>query len=457
MFAWFSSDHHASCEHRVLIGHGVNMRDRSHQMPMYLPDSYRQRHTLVTGPSGVGKTRMAEIFIKDDVASGKSMIYFDPKHDQDVASTAYAAAREAGRLDDFMIITPIFPSCSAKIDPMSYAYMPEELVNHVVSGIPVAGENQFFRDTAKQIAMANIMGNILLAKAERRKPGITLDSIYRGVRKEGLEQLKTRLLGINSPDAQYYVDLLEDVLLWNAEHYSKVSSSLRNALISLTAGNVGKIIGRADTNRLVQRLEEGKRVIAVVQTGSMISYEAGATLGRVLLSMIQSFIGRVYSSKRGRVKPALSLHIDEAPKLMTPDSLMLLDMAGSADVMAHLYAQDVEQIHAALGNTHEGKAALANLSTKIFFRAASIETAQYIVDHFGTHEVLTGVFSPNQVTTRQVERPILKVEDVMELEPRQCYMTSRLGRCAFTTLKVAPSNVRLVFPDAPADLSGMAA
>jgi conjugal transfer pilus assembly protein TraD len=74
-----------------------------------------------------------------------------------------------------------------------------------------------------------------------------------------------------------------------------VASSLRVALTELTSGNVGKIIGKADENRFIQRLEEGKGIILVVQLGSLLTKRAAYTAGKVIISMIQAFVGRVYS------------------------------------------------------------------------------------------------------------------------------------------------------------------
>ncbi len=91
-------------------------------------------------------------------------------------------------------------------------------------------------------------------------------------------------------------------------HKSKVASSLRIALTELTSGNVGQIIGKADENRV-------RGIILVVQQGSLLTKQAAYPAGKVIISMIQAFVGRVYSSGRN-VSPSLVMNIDEAQSVL---------------------------------------------------------------------------------------------------------------------------------------------
>lgn len=107
------------------------------------------------------------------------------------------------------------------------------------------------------------------------------------------------------------------ILATPADYYSKVASSLRVALTELTSGNIGKIIGHADENRFIERLEKGRGVILVVQLGSLLTKRAAYTAGKVIISMLQAFVGRRYSSDK-KVDPTLALHIDEAQSVLYP-------------------------------------------------------------------------------------------------------------------------------------------
>ena len=143
------------------IGTGVQMEHPTKMVPISIPDSDRKRHTFVFGTTGVGKTRLCENLIEQDIMKGNSVVYFDPKGDQQIFTKIVEVARNAKRLDDLMLVTPIFPEYSAVVDPMAYYFMPDELVGHIISGIQ-GGKEPFYRNIAKEITTAVITANIII-------------------------------------------------------------------------------------------------------------------------------------------------------------------------------------------------------------------------------------------------------------------------------------------------------
>lgn len=445
MFSWLKKAR--GDEPSTDIGTGVRMEQPTRIVPISIPDSFRRRHMFVFGTTGVGKTRLCENLIEQDIRKGNSVVYFDPKGDQQIFTKIFEVARESGRLKDLMLVTPIFPEYSAVVDPMAFYFMVDELVGHIISGIQ-GGREPFYRNIAKEITTAVITGNIILAEEEGHKLVLNMDTIRTSIRRSSLEYTMNHLRRLEMPEADLIAGMFRDILDSPQEYYSKVSSSLRTCLMELSSGNIGKIIGQADSNRFIHRLEEGKPVILIVHTGSLITREAAATLGKVLLSMIQSFVGRVYLSNRQRVSPPLSIYIDEAQSLIYQGVEELFAKAGSADVMVHAFAQSVNQIYAAVGEEF-GKSILDNTNTKIFMRCSDAETSEYVVRHFGVRNVLTGIFGSNQVTTREVEQDILKVQDILGLQPQEFYMLTYSGRYRGTTLMVKNPSVKINFPAAP--------
>lgn len=435
------------------IGTGVNMDHRTKTVPIAIPDDDRKRHTFVFGTTGVGKTRLCEDMIEQDIRKGYSVVYFDPKGDQQIFTKIYEVARKRNRLEELMLVTPIFPEYSAVVDPMAFYFMPDELVGHIVSGI-MGGREPFYRNIAKEITTAVISAYIIQAKRHGRMPILNIDEIRKRIRRETLDSTMKSLRSIGTTEADLVAGMIEDILKSPMEYYAKVSSTLRTALMELSAGNIGKIIGQADSNRFIKRLENGQGVILVIHTGAMITREASATLGKVLLSMIQSFVGRVYLSNRQKVNPPLSIFIDEAQSLLYPGVEELFAKAGSANVMVTAFAQSVNQIYAVIGDKF-GKSILDNTNTKIFMRCSDAETSDYVVKHFGVHKVLTGIFGSNQVTTREVEQDILQVQDVLGLQPREFYIMTYSGRFKGTTNDTHKPSMKIIFPEAPAVVSSM--
>jgi len=437
--------------HKVLLGHGIHMSNPTKRVPVYLYDEHRKRGVMTFGTTGVGKTRLQELLVTDDILNGKSVIVFDPKSDQGLFSKIYDVACRAGREHEMQLITSIYPQYSVGIDPMAYYYDPAELIEHAISGIQ--GDDPFYREAARLFVTPVVHGNLILAESEGRLPQVSLMQIFDGVQADELKKLKEALQSISPElaeerDASLYISMLDSNLAKPDDYREKILTSLHSALIPLISGQIGKIIGKADSNKLIKQLEEGKRVICVIHTGTMVSPSSAAILGRVLLSMIMAVVGRHYIDVREKMEPALALHIDEAHAIINKDTLNILAMAGSANVMTHLYSQAVSQLVVALGGKDQAISAMSNTNTKIFMKSADADTAEYVIRHFGTKEVLSGVFSDSSVTTRAVEKEVLREIDLMNLQPQECYMTTYTGQWAFVTENVPPSGTKIIFPGA---------
>jgi hypothetical protein len=445
--SWFSPNHKATDEPATHIGTGIRLDDPTRRISISIPDKHLNRGLFGFGTTGVGKSKLLEYLIEQKIRKGRSVIYFDPKSDQGVFTKTFQCCQETGRLSEMQLITPTFPEYSAAINPMAYSFMSDELVSHVVSGIDV--KDAFFRDVAKLIVIPVINGNLILAREEGRQPDLSFLKVYNGIRMAALGELRNSLNRIGGNEAAFYAGMLDRVLAWTPEYYAKVSTTLEIALVAMTAGNIGRIIGQADSNRLIRRMEENRPVIAIVHTGTMLVQESAAILGRVLLSMIQACIGRAFLSNRETMKPGLTIIIDEAQSVLTTQSLDLFAKAGAADVEVIAFAQSVNQIYAALGDENIGRTALDNTNTKIFMKCSDAETSEYVVKHFGVHDALQGVFGNSQVTTRQVERDVLKVQDILDLQPQEFYMVTYNGRFRGRTADVEPANIKIRFPDAP--------
>jgi conjugal transfer pilus assembly protein TraD len=431
------------------LGIGFDLEDRTRIVDIGLPDQDRKRHTFVFGTTGVGKTRLAEYMIEQDIRKGYSIAFFDPKGDQEIFAKIVQVAKECGRLNELMLVTPIFPEYSAIIDPMAYYFMVDELVGHVVSGIK-AGKEPYFRNIAKGITMSVILTLRILAEAQKTKPLLNFNELRLGVRRSSLEEYMEALTMIASPEALEVAGMIQDVLEYPEEHYSKVSSSLRTALLELSSGNIGRVIGKAKENRFIRELEKGNRVIFVVHSGSLITREAAATLSKVIISMIQSFIGRTILSKKRRVSPPLSIYMDESQSLLYQGIDELFAKGGSADVMVTAFAQSVNQLYAAVEEEF-AKSILDNTNTKLFMRCPDAETSRYALEHFGVHKVLAPIMQPTgNITAREVEEDVLQVSDILGLQQQEFYLLTYSGRYRGRIRDVRPPHVKIGFPEAPA-------
>ena len=111
------------------------------------------------------------------------------------------------------------------------------------------------------------------------------------------------MFDFNDEDSKKIYNLAISVLEGEKEYFGKVSSTLRGTLTQLTTGNLAKIVGRAKNNVFIDRIEKNQGAILYVQTGAMLQKQAAFILGKVVISMIQSIVGRFYASGKTFLTP----------------------------------------------------------------------------------------------------------------------------------------------------------
>ncbi|MGB5985099.1 MAG: TraM recognition domain-containing protein, partial [Desulfobacterales bacterium] len=236
------------------------------------------------------------------------------------------------------------------------------------------------------------------------------------------------------------------ILQAKEEFFGKVTSSLRTVLTALSIGNMGKIIGHARANRFIQRLEKGERVILVVQTGSMLSGKVADMLARILISMIQSFIGRRFASGK-TISPPLAIYIDEFSNACYIGIEDLFNKAGGAGAMVSVFTQSLADINAAIGEQMARKI-LDNLNTKIFMRVNDPMTAEYVSDSSGTRKKYDPFLQlGGGITMRCAEEPAVLPEDVLNLNKRLFYLFGIRGRHKGKTERVKPASLKVAYPN----------
>ena len=430
----------------VNIGQGYNLDAPSQRIPINLPDKYRTGHVFGFGTTRSGKTRLIENMIESDIRKGYSVVLIDPKGDQDIFAKIIQVAAETGRLDDLMLINPIFPNISASINPLHYYYMPEELVGHLVSGVET-GKEPFFYNVAYETSLIIVQAYLLLAKMETGSIRFNFNDVKNIVSHNDLQELLNRLKSVETEEAKAISMDLQKIVDSGQDYYNKVSSSLRVALMELTQGNIGELVGKARENRIIERLQSKKGVILVAQLGSLITRKSAFTLGKVIISMLQAYIGRVFASGE-KVDPPLSVYMDEAQNVLYHGIDDFFAKAGGANVYLHGFCQSINQIFAEIGEQY-GNSILDNTNTKIFLKVPDKTTALYIVEHFGETHTMSPIMSVGgQMSLRESNEETLKTTDLLYLKPRLFYMMSYHGRFKGITADVEDSIIKPIYPSA---------
>ena len=437
------------------LGKVVDLEDEDMDIrDFYLSDSERGGHLGCFGTTGIGKTRGISHMISQDIQAGSNVVIIDPKGDISLLSTAIYVAALAGRLDEFMFISPIVPDYSIKIDPLAYYYITDEVVDHVVSGI--RAREDYFVNVASEVTDAIVNALIALAGAKGVKPFINFWEIKSRCSYGDLKNLLESIINLRSHPNLEIRELVRDVSM-NIEQilqsppdfFSKVSSSLRTVLTALTSSTTGKIIGKAKTNEFVRRFEAGEGVILVCHTGSLLARRTAHIIGRVLTSMIQSTVGRFFTSGRKLSRP-LAIYVDEGHNVLYKGVEELFNKGRGVGVCMHFFTQSIAQMTDAIGE-ETTQSIIDNISTWLYMRVNHDATAKYIEESTPLKKKYDRILSMAGgglgVNIKEGEERLVLKERVVRLRPRYYYLraSGRLYKGKFP--EISDPLVKVQFPE----------
>ncbi len=150
--------------------HGVE----PHEVEVSLPLGERVGHSLVLGTTRVGKTRLAELFITQDIRRVKQgdagpefepVIVFDPKGDADLLKRMYVEARRAGREKEFHVFHLGWPDVSARYNAVGRFGRISEVASRISGQLSGEGSSAAFREFAWRFV--NIIARALVELGTR--------------------------------------------------------------------------------------------------------------------------------------------------------------------------------------------------------------------------------------------------------------------------------------------------
>ncbi len=124
--------------------HGVGLWEG--ERTLAAPLGERVGHTLVLGTTRVGKTRLAELLIHQDIHRGDTVIVFDPKGDADLLLGMYAACRDSGRGKGFRIFHLAHPEYSARYNPVGSYSRITQVATRIANTLPGEGNSAAFKE-----------------------------------------------------------------------------------------------------------------------------------------------------------------------------------------------------------------------------------------------------------------------------------------------------------------------
>ncbi|PAU54113.1 conjugative coupling factor TraD, PFGI-1 class [Pseudomonas sp. PIC25] len=172
--------------------HGIEPDEHDVSLPL----GERVGHTLVLGTTRVGKTRLAELFITQDIRrthrrrqrvhmgrktqvphrwarrrgqeerpDHEVVIVFDPKGDADLLKRMYVECKRAGRLDEFYVFHLGWPDHSARYNAVGRFGRISEVATRIAGQLSGEGNSAAFREFAWRFV--NIIARALVALGRR--------------------------------------------------------------------------------------------------------------------------------------------------------------------------------------------------------------------------------------------------------------------------------------------------
>ncbi|MDX8378099.1 MAG: type IV conjugative transfer system coupling protein TraD [Mariprofundales bacterium] len=411
--------------------------------------SERVAHTLVLGTTRVGKTRLAECLITQDIHRGDIVIVFDPKGDKELMMRMYAEAKRCGREDEFSFIHLGHPEISARYNPVASFGRITEIASRISGQLSAEGNSAAFREFAWRFTniiaramvelgqkpdykeIARHVRNIepLLAEYcywwfERAAPAgweKSLEAEAAGIDQDSLPMNLRGKTSISIAIVQYIqkaglYDPVADGLLsafnYDKTYFDKIVASLLPLLEKLTTGRVSELLSPdyadMDDDRPILDWMQVIRRRGIVYVGldALSDSEVAAVVGNSMFADLTSISGFLY--KHGRfhglpginkksAMPGISIHADEFNELIGDEFIPLLNKAGGAGFQVTAYTQTWSDVEARIGSASKAAQIAGNMNSLIMLRVKENATAELLTNQLAKVKV-TAITAVSGVT-----------------------------------------------------------
>ena len=459
--------------------HGVEINEEE----IWLPLSERVGHMVVLGTTRVGKTRLAEILIGQDIRRGDTTIVFDPKGDADLMLSMYIAAKKANR--PFYMFHLGYPDESCRYNPIGDYSRITEVATRAANALPSEGQSAAFRDfvwrfvnvLAKVFEVVNIKPTYkaiynaavnvdelaekyFIAVLNRELPNWQAEfqdfepsnSELKSLNKTGRSEASLRLSsfirskGIEDNTTNAVIGILGN----EKSYFEKLVSSLYPLLEKLTTGKASELLSPEFDNPQDHRpIMDWRKVMeqnAVVYVGldALTDREVAGAVGNAMFADLTSLAGQIYKYGPGygqssnSVKHKLAIHADEFNELIGDEFIPMLNKAGGADYQVTAYTQTWADVEAKLGSNPKALQMAGNFNTMIMLRVLTANTAEMLTERLPEVRVVTGTLvsgagdiaemtKQEDFTSKNEDRissetvPMLAPSDLCNLPKGQCF------------------------------------
>ncbi|MXZ43662.1 MAG: type IV conjugative transfer system coupling protein TraD [Gammaproteobacteria bacterium] len=410
--------------------HGVELWKRK----VWLNSQDRVGHTLVVGTTRVGKTRLAELLIAQDIQMGEVVFVFDPKGDIDLLQRVYTEACRAGREDQLYVFHLGYPEVSCRYNAIGRFSRITEVATRIANQLPSGGSSSAFKEFAWRFV--NIIARALhelrqvpdyrkirqyindieplfveytrslLSRTEPAGWAAEVKNIARSLNDRNLTSaLKGR--DANAVALYKYVQKknIDDPVLeglvsafkYDRTYFDKIVSSVGPLMEKLTTGSVADLIAPTsdDDRRPIFSWLDVIRKNGIVYVGldALSDTTVAGAVGNSMFADLVSIAGYLYkhgiNGENGIYvePPKVCIHADEFNELIGDEFIPLLNKAGGAGYQVTAYTQTISDLEARVGSKAKTGQILGNFNSLVMLRVKELATAEFLTKQLPQIEV----------------------------------------------------------------------
>lgn len=406
--------------------HGVGLHE--HDVWMNLDE--RVGHTLVLGTTRVGKTRLAELLIAQDIRRGDAVIVIDPKGDAELLRRVYVEAEACGRTSELSVFHLGFPEASVRYNAIGRFSRITEIATRIANQLPDEGNAAAFKEFAWRFV--NIISRALVALGDApdferirryindieplfvRYARHTLERQADDTWRRDVKTLREKLTARNAPPAmrgrhpeaialyQYLerqsdyepvLDGLMSTFKYDRSYFDKIVSSVGPLLEKLCSGSAAALLSpQADDQRPILDWMDTIRNRGIVYVGldALSDVTVASAVGNAMFADLVSVAGHLYKHGRAeREPPTISLHADEFNELIGDEFVPLLNKAGGAGFQVTAYTQTWSDVEARLKSKAKAGQVAGNFNAIIMMRVKDPATASMLTEQLPNVDVLS--------------------------------------------------------------------
>lgn len=419
--------------------HGIEPNEADVSLPL----GERVGHSLVLGTTRVGKTRLAELFITQDIRRIRKkdrevVIVFDPKGDADLLKRMYIECKRAGRLDEFYVFHLGWPDHSARYNAVGRFGRISEVATRIAGQLSGEGNSAAFREFAWRFV--NIIARALVALGRRPdyeqilKHVTNIDALFLEYaqkyfaehdpkgwqtivelegkidRKNLSFAMKDRPLRVVALDmyltqqrnSDPVMEGLRSAVRYDKTYFDKIVASLLPLLEKLTTGRIAELLSPdymdlEDPRPIFDWMQIiRKRAVVYVGLDALSDTEVAAAVGNSMFSDLVSVAGHIYKfgiddglpgATGGKV--AINVHADEFNELMGDEFIPMINKGGGAGMQVTAYTQTMSDIEAKIGNRAKAGQVIGNFNNLFMLRVRETATAELLTNQLPKVQVFT--------------------------------------------------------------------